>query len=873
MAGLINTGIWGFISSAKATGKKILNAAGEEIDEWVSTFVSGTAGWMVDKLGNAEFKSVFVRDKFITNEFVYNRIRVTEDEEIISSSIKIASYIDNGDGTFSVYPDLREGDFNPLAEDDLLLGYYHNPNNRGVIYSVQKFTALSDPETGDQSIRLEAEGDSIPYQHMIIVRVGNITNEERQSFIRISSKTNCQYFYDGIDSWSAYDDPEHVKCVLGHADMGLIPGWAREAISGVKRWFGLIADGVIIRGTFILHNDKTIEDELNGREIQIRGDFQIREDGITGKWQEVIEYTKKASDAANSASGSAAAAGEHEKRVEELSSTMKDDAKEFLRTFQKHVEEELSNAEGVITKKTEDATSSLQLTAEDFTLAFNKNATTKVEEASGAINEVKSTAESSLRQTAEDLTLSFNKNVETKTDDANGNIATATDNAKSEIKASADALNATFVKNVEDKVEEANGTITTTKDNAKSDLELTAKNLKLSFDEDLETKKTTVEGEVAEVIKSAKSDLALSADNLKLSFDKELDSKKTSAIGEIDNTKETAKSEITASADGITANFKKEVEKKIVEVNGVIKDSKETAQSEITATAEGLTTKFEKKVETETLNANGEITKTKDAANSEIIATATDLTSKFEQSVTDAQGNIIKEIGTQVTQNAKQWKVEVMGTDKDGNPNSILAAINASKEGIKIKGDKIEIDGNLLVNAIMASGINIDDKFVVAIDEKGKANVTVKGDGIFTGAVKTPFRVYESFEEIQLNPEGNLGFNFTYIAKPENVNIITINNITDEKFNGASIKIYVDGEAGQYLEIRSPNKEPSAFILPGDRSDGKTRDFDIVRVKVGGYLELQGIRKSKDKGTQYLSYTYWIIKNYDSTTMTLLNYG
>ncbi len=159
MAGLINTGIWGFISSAKATGKKILNAAGEEVDEWVSTFVSGVSGWIVDKLGNAEFKSVFVRDKFITNEFVHNRIRVTEDEEIISSSIKIASSIDNGDGTFTVYPDLREGDYNPLAENDLLLGYYHNPANSGVIYSVQKLTAISDPSSGDQSILLEAEGD------------------------------------------------------------------------------------------------------------------------------------------------------------------------------------------------------------------------------------------------------------------------------------------------------------------------------------------------------------------------------------------------------------------------------------------------------------------------------------------------------------------------------------------------------------------------------------------------------------------------------------------------------------------------------------------------------------------------------------------
>lgn len=252
--------------------------------------------------------------------------------------------------------------------------------------------------------------------------------------------------------------------------------------------------------------------------------------------------------------------------------------------------------------------------------------------------------------------------------------------------------------------------------------------------------------------------------------------------------------------------------------------------------------------------------------------TAERLTSKFEEAVTDAEGDIIKEIGTQVTQNAKEWKVEIMGEDKDGNPNSILAAINASKEGIKIKGDKIQIDGDLLVNAIMSTGINIDDKFVVAIDENGKANVTVKGDGIFTGAVKTPFRVYESFEEIQLNPEGNLGFNFTYIAKPENVNIVTVNNLTDEKFNGASIKIYVDGEAGQLFELRSSLKEPSAFILPGDRGDGTTRDFDIIKIKAGGYLELQGMRRSTNKDGSYLSWTYWIIKNYDSTTMTLLNW-
>lgn len=535
MAGLINTGIWGFISSAKATGRKILNAAGEEIDEWASTFVSGLSGWIIDKLGNAEFKSVFVRDKLITNEFVYNRIRVTEDEEIISNSIKIASYFDNEDGTFTVYPDLREGDINPLAENDLLMGYYHNPANGGVIYAVQKFTAVSDPSREDQSILLEPEDNAIPYRHMIVVRVGNLIDEDRQSFIRISSRTNCQYFYDGIDSWAAYDNPDNVKCTLGHADIGLIPAWAKDAVGSVRRWFGLIADGVIIRGTFILHNDKTIEDELNNRETQIRGDFEIREDGITGKWQEVIKYAKDASDSAGAAAGSAGVAGEYEKSVRELSSEFNVNYGKLSAEFTEKVTKETGDSLGAITSATEQATGTLQLTAKDFVLAFT------------------------------DL-------VETKTQEA---------------------------------------------------------------------------------------------------------------TGEID-------------------------------------DAVEIHKSELNRTAQGLT-------------------------------------DKFKETVTDAEGDIIKEIGTQVTQNARQWKVEVMGEDKDGNPNTILAAINADESGIKIEGERVQISGQLLVEAIMTTGINIDDKFIVSV-ENGKAKVTMKGEiyadsGTFSGFLKIPLKLLKKELSQMLLPE------------------------------------------------------------------------------------------------------------------------
>lgn len=44
MAILSSTGISGFLSSAKATGKQILNKAGKLIPEYIEDFVSGFAG-------------------------------------------------------------------------------------------------------------------------------------------------------------------------------------------------------------------------------------------------------------------------------------------------------------------------------------------------------------------------------------------------------------------------------------------------------------------------------------------------------------------------------------------------------------------------------------------------------------------------------------------------------------------------------------------------------------------------------------------------------------------------------------------------------------------------------------------------------------
>lgn len=85
-------------------------------------------------------------------------------------------------------------------------------------------------------------------------------------------------------------------------------------------------------------------------------------------------------------------------------------------------------------------------------------------------------------------------------------------------------------------------------------------------------------------------------------------------------------------------------------------------------------------------------------------------------------------------------KIEILGTDADGKTNTLLAAINADKSGVKIIGDKLEIDATTIANLIMASGLKVgvkdaDGNFTeinCTIDEQGHITAT---DAVLTGKV------------------------------------------------------------------------------------------------------------------------------------------
>ena len=359
-----------------------------------------------------------------------------------------------------------------------------------------------------------------------------------------------------------------------------------------------------------------------------------------------------------------------------------------------------------------------------------------------------------------------------------------------------------YAKEASDSASSAAGSATTAGEHVSKIEELSSEfnvnyeKLSADFTHKVETETTNALGAITTATEKATGTLQLTAKDFVLAFTNLVDTKTEEATGAITYKKESAESDIQASAEELTASFNKNAEEKVKEADGAITTSKNAAKSEVELTAKNLTATFEENVQKKTISAKGEIDATTESRKSELNLTAERLTSKFEEAVTDAEGDIIKEIGTQVTQNAKEWKVEIMGEDKDGNPNTILAAINADESGIKIEGERVQISGQLLVEAIMTTGINIDNKFIVSV-ENGKAKVTMKGEiyadsGTFSGFLKIPFKTFkEGAIPNAATGEYTVSDYFNLEAKGEDTATrLTLNLPTDEKYIGTVLTVY-----------------------------------------------------------------------------------
>lgn len=178
-------------------------------------FVTGVSGGYIDEKGNMEMGSGVFRKRLFVPEIAYNRTTYFKGRMVNSpgGGCSVLSYVDNGDGTYTITPDLTDADGLSQFVDDILTTYFVTKNSEGKLngfeemkfrvtaadYTAKKFTVIPRPGHSDWK----------PAEQMVLAQTGNFTDPERQTYILIDSVNgnNCITFFDNANTW----DPEPAQ--------------------------------------------------------------------------------------------------------------------------------------------------------------------------------------------------------------------------------------------------------------------------------------------------------------------------------------------------------------------------------------------------------------------------------------------------------------------------------------------------------------------------------------------------------------------------------------------------------------------------------------------------------------------------------------
>ena len=153
------------------------------------------------------------------------------------------------------------------------------------------------------------EGSGIPETGDNVAVLGNRTNTARQKAqidCAVGDSAPYRDDYDGINSYSLVN-----RLITRTGNLNGIT----DAVFGVLTGSGLYGTNVYLKGTFVLHSGKKIEEaiddvknDLNGRITDVETNFEIREGQISSKIKEVNIAVSNAKQSETNAFGSASSA-------------------------------------------------------------------------------------------------------------------------------------------------------------------------------------------------------------------------------------------------------------------------------------------------------------------------------------------------------------------------------------------------------------------------------------------------------------------------------------------------------------------------------------------------------------------------------------
>lgn len=177
-------------------------------------FITDIAGAMIDDNGDAEFRSIYARKRIFTPEVAYNRVTYIKGKFIISpgGGCTVDTVTDNGDGTYTIKPDLTDADGLSQFKGDYLTTFFVIRNEEGKLngFEEMKFIVVSSDFSAKTFVVSAKPGtDWKPVENMVLAQTGNATDTDRQTYtvIDVTNGNNSITFFEHANTW----DPEPAQ--------------------------------------------------------------------------------------------------------------------------------------------------------------------------------------------------------------------------------------------------------------------------------------------------------------------------------------------------------------------------------------------------------------------------------------------------------------------------------------------------------------------------------------------------------------------------------------------------------------------------------------------------------------------------------------
>ena len=210
--------------------------------DWVKfgEFITGISGGCIDKNGILEMEEGIFRKRLFVPEIAYNRVTYFKGRMCASpgGGCTVKEWSNNGDGSYTITPDLTDADGLSQFVDDILTTYFVTKNAEGKLqgFEEMKFRVTSANYTAKTFVMTPKPGtDWKPGDAMVLAQTGNFTDEDRQTYILIDTVggNNCITFFDHANTWDV--EPAQEMSWIGKKKGRTVHGIPADNYSAVFR--------------------------------------------------------------------------------------------------------------------------------------------------------------------------------------------------------------------------------------------------------------------------------------------------------------------------------------------------------------------------------------------------------------------------------------------------------------------------------------------------------------------------------------------------------------------------------------------------------------------------------------------------------------